>query len=167
MTTTRLVVLSSVNFMLFKKGLLTAVATVLAAAPAHAMAPMSTQMPKLNFDGAHNTTNWMPLVNQSMHAFQAKAAPLASWYGPGFHNQRTANGEIFNAYGLSAAHRSIPMGTRVRVTNLRNGRSVVLRINDYGPTADTGRSIDLSQGAAARIGMISSGVVPVRIEVLR
>jgi len=154
--------------MLFAKTLFcTAISSLFLAAPVQATGLTEAQMPKLNLDGAHNTSDWMPHFRGQVNSLQAKAIPIASWYGPGFHNRRTANGEIFNAYGLSAAHRSIPMGTRVKVTNLRNGRSVVLRINDYGPMAETGRSIDLSQGAASRLGMISSGVAPVRIEVLR
>lgn len=90
----------------------------------------------------------------------------ASWYGPGFHGGRTANGESFNQYAMTAAHRSLPFGTQVRVTNLNNGRSVLVRINDRGPFTG-GRVIDLSKGAASVIGVTSSGVAPVRIDVLR
>lgn len=90
---------------------------------------------------------------------------MASWYGPGFHGNRCANGEIYNQYGLSAAHRTLPFGTRVRVTNLNNDRSVVVRINDRGPFI-RGRIIDLSKGAAQEIGMITSGVAPVKVEIL-
>ena len=89
----------------------------------------------------------------------------ASWYGPGFHGRRTANGEVFNSNALTAAHRSLPFGTKVRVTNMNNGRSVVVRINDRGPFAK-GRIIDLSAGAARTLNMINSGVAPVRVEVL-
>lgn len=91
---------------------------------------------------------------------------IASWYGPGFHGRRTANGERYNQHGLTAAHRYLPFGTRVRVTNLRNGSSVVVRINDRGPYAH-GRIIDLSAGAAKTIGLVWSGVAPVALEVLR
>jgi rare lipoprotein A len=90
---------------------------------------------------------------------------MASWYGPGFHGRRTASGETFNSSSLTAAHRYLPFGTRVRVTNLRNGRSVVVRINDRGPFSG-GRVIDLSRGAAAIIGVFQSGVAPVVLEVL-
>lgn len=89
----------------------------------------------------------------------------ASWYGPGFHGNRTANGERYNQYAMTAAHRSLPFGTEVRVTNANNGRSIVVRINDRGPFIG-GRIIDLSAGAAEAIGMISSGVAPVTVEVL-
>lgn len=89
----------------------------------------------------------------------------ASWYGGKFHGRRTANGERFDMNEMTAAHRSLPFGTRVRVTNERNGRSVVVRINDRGPFVDN-RIIDLSRGAAAAVGMVRTGVAPVRVEVL-
>lgn len=91
---------------------------------------------------------------------------LASWYGPGFHGARTASGEAFNQHDLTAAHRSLPFGTQVRVTNLNNGRSVVVRINDRGPFSG-GRILDLSKGAARVLGVLGSGVAPVRLDVLR
>lgn len=90
----------------------------------------------------------------------------ASWYGPGFHGNRTANGERFNQYALTAAHPYLAFGTQVRVTNNYTGRSVVVRINDRGPYSG-GRIIDLSAGAAEAIGLKSSGVGPVSVEVLR
>jgi rare lipoprotein A len=90
---------------------------------------------------------------------------IASWYGPGFHGRRTANGEVFDQHELTAAHRSLPHGTRVMVTNLTNGRSVEVRINDRGPFI-RGRVIDLSYAAARSIAMIGPGTAPVRIEVL-
>lgn len=90
---------------------------------------------------------------------------MASWYGPGFDGNYSASGEIFNQYALTAAHPSLPFGTHVRVTNMDNGQSVVVRINDRGPYAH-GRIIDLSAGAAQVIGLVSSGVAPVRVDVL-
>lgn len=90
----------------------------------------------------------------------------ASWYGPGFHGNYTANGEVYNQHALTAAHKTLPFGTRVKVTNLYNGRSVVVRINDRGPFIP-GRIIDLSQGAAQLIGVTSSGVAPVRMDILQ
>src|SRR5690606_841766 len=86
----------------------------------------------------------------------------ASSYGPRFHGRKTASGEIFNQHELTAAHRSLPLGTKVKVTNLKNGRSVVVRINDRGPYAK-GRVIDLSRAAAKRLGMLNSGVAQVRV----
>src|SRR5881397_2557051 len=90
---------------------------------------------------------------------------VASWYGPGFHGNRTANGEIYDQYELTAAHPSLPLGTRVMVTNLENGRAVQVRINDRGPFVG-GRAIDLSYAAARTIGMVGPGTVRVRVEVL-
>lgn len=89
----------------------------------------------------------------------------ASWYGPGFYGGRTANGERFTRGTLTAAHRHLPFGTRVRVTNLRNGRSAVVRINDRGPFHGD-RVIDLAHGAADVLGLIDSGIARVRLEVL-
>lgn len=86
----------------------------------------------------------------------------ASWYGPGFHGRRTASGETFNANALTAAHRSLPFGTRVRVVNEKTGRSVVVRINDRGPFI-RGRIIDLAHGAARQLGM--AGVATVALHV--
>jgi rare lipoprotein A len=80
----------------------------------------------------------------------------ASWYGPGFQGRKTANGERYNMGGLTAAHKSLPFGTKLRVTNKRNGKSVVVRINDRGPYVG-GRMLDLSKGAAVQIGMIKTG----------
>jgi rare lipoprotein A len=93
------------------------------------------------------------------------AAGAASWYGQKFHGRRTASGERFDMNGLTAAHRTLPFGTQVRVTNPRNGRSVVVRINDRGPAARS-RVIDLSRGAAETVGIVRSGVAPVTLEVL-
>lgn len=90
---------------------------------------------------------------------------VASWYGPGFHGKRTANGEIFDQHELTAAHPSLPLGSRAVVTNLRNGRAVEVRINDRGPFVG-GRCIDLSYAAARTIDMIGPGTAPVRVEVL-
>src|SRR5437899_10900029 len=90
---------------------------------------------------------------------------VASWYGPGFHGNRTANGEIYDQYELTAAHPSLPLGTRVMVTNLSNGRSVQVRINDRGPFVD-GRAIDLSYAAARVLRMVGPGTARVRIDAL-
>ena len=89
----------------------------------------------------------------------------ASYYGPGFNGRRTASGRIFRQGELTAAHRSWRFGTKVRVTNLRNGRDVVVTITDRGPYV-RGRSLDLSVGAARAIGATGSGVVSVRLDPL-
>ena len=90
----------------------------------------------------------------------------ASWYGGRFHGRKTASGERFDQRALTAAHRTLPFGTRVRVTNLRHGKQVVVRINDRGPWGK-GKIIDLSRAAARKLGMLRAGVVPVEVEVLR
>src|SRR3954471_24541332 len=81
---------------------------------------------------------------------------IASWYGPGFHGKRTANGEVYDQYELTAAHQTLPLGPRVMVTSLSNGRAVEVRINDRGPFVG-GRVIDLSYAAASVIGMLGPG----------
>lgn len=87
----------------------------------------------------------------------------ASWYGPGFHGRKTANGEIFDMYKITAAHKTLPFGTRVRITY--KGKSIIVRINDRGPYIK-GRDIDLSYAAAKELGMLEEGVVKVRIRIL-
>ena len=95
---------------------------------------------------------------------------LASYYGPGFHGERTASGEVFDQREMVAAHRTLPLGTVVRVTNLENGRSVVLRVIDRGPYGANyrkGTIIDVSKGAARRLRFLEDGLVRVKVEVLR
>jgi rare lipoprotein A len=89
----------------------------------------------------------------------------ASWYGEPHHGQKTASGEIYDMRQFTAAHRTLPMGTRLVVTNLRNGRSVEVRVNDRGPVA-AGRIIDLSYAAAEELGALSDGIFPVRVRVV-
>jgi rare lipoprotein A len=89
---------------------------------------------------------------------------IASWYGPGFHGKKTANGERFEQDGLTAAHCCWPFGLRMKVTLLSTGRSVVVRLNDRMPHNRKGRILDLSRGAARRIGLIGPGTGRVRIE---
>ena len=89
----------------------------------------------------------------------------ASWYGKAHHGRRTASGQIYDMYQLTAAHPTLPLGARVLVTNLNNGRSVEVRVNDRGPTV-VGRIIDLSYAAARQLGAVWEGVIPVRLRVL-
>jgi rare lipoprotein A len=90
---------------------------------------------------------------------------VASWYGPGFHGQTTSNGETYDQYGMTAAHRTWPLGTRVRVTNEQNGRSVIVRINDRGPFVGD-RILDLSYAAATQLDMVQGGTGLVTLEPL-
>jgi rare lipoprotein A len=91
---------------------------------------------------------------------------IASYYGSKFHKKRTANGEIFNMYKVSAAHKTYPLGTKVKVTNLENGKSIKLIINDRGPFAKS-RILDLSYKAARKLDFVNQGTTKVRIDVIR
>jgi rare lipoprotein A len=107
----------------------------------------------------------MPSAPNGLRQLASAATGQASWYGPGFYGNRTANGEVFRPGTYTAAQRSLPFGTRVKVTNLNNGRSTVVRINDRGPFVG-GRIIDLAHGAASDLGVTASGVATVRLEVM-
>ncbi len=92
---------------------------------------------------------------------------IASYYSEEFHGRKTASGEIFDMYKISAAHRDYPLGTVVKVTNLKNNKSVILRINDRGPfVKEQERIIDLSYGAAKELGFVLEGTTLVKVEVL-
>lgn len=103
--------------------------------------------------------------NLQVHAHAPTISGIASWYGPGFHGRTTANGERYNMNALTAAHKTLKFGTKVKVTNNTNGKSVVVRINDRGPYIGS-RVIDLSRSAADAIDMIGPGTANVTIEVL-
>ncbi|MRI83263.1 MAG: septal ring lytic transglycosylase RlpA family lipoprotein [Nitratiruptor sp.] len=90
---------------------------------------------------------------------------VASWYGSDFHGKKTSSGEVYNMYELTAAHKTFPMNTMVKVTNLNNGKSVIVRVNDRGPFVKD-RIIDLSYAAAKRLGMLDTGTAPVELEIL-
>jgi rare lipoprotein A len=91
---------------------------------------------------------------------------IASWYGPGFDGNLTANGEVYDMNGVSAAHKTLPFGTVVRVVELDTGRSIVVRINDRGPFVE-GRIIDLSKGAAEQLGIVNKGITKVGLRIVR
>lgn len=111
----------------------------------------------------HSTGTHRPAFNGGGPAWTQSGR--VSWYGPGFHGRRTASGEIFDTNALTMAHRTLPLGSRVRVTNLANGRSIVLRVNDRGPYV-RGRIGDLSRAAATRLGFVEGGVVRARIDLI-
>ena len=100
------------------------------------------------------------------HQVVATETGEASWYGERFHGRRTASGESFDMHAFTAAHRRLPFGTLCRVTSLRSGRSVIVRINDRGPWSKR-RVIDVSRAAAEVLGLILAGHLPVRVDVLR
>lgn len=121
-------------------------------------------------DGPANTG---PRVGHAGNTY-ASAAPvarqydlvgIASWYGKRYHGRRTASGEVYNMYQMTAAHPSLPFGTRVVVTNLENGRSAVVRINDRGPFV-RGRIIDVSRTAASQLGFLGKGLTRVGVRVV-
>ena len=90
---------------------------------------------------------------------------VSSWYGPNFHGKLTANGEVYDMYGVTAAHKTLTLNTVVRVTNLDNGKSLILRINDRGPYVD-GRILDCSFGAAKKLGFHEQGTANVEIKII-
>lgn len=91
---------------------------------------------------------------------------IASWYGPGFDGNLTSNGEVYDMNGISAAHKTLPFGTIVRVVEFSTGKSIVVRINDRGPFIE-GRIIDLSKGAARQLGIIDKGITKVGLRIIR
>ncbi|MEA5470672.1 septal ring lytic transglycosylase RlpA family protein [Spirulina sp. 06S082] len=99
------------------------------------------------------------------YSVQSEQRGMASWYGGYFHGRRSASGERYNQNAMTAAHKTLPFGTQVRVTNLNNGQTAIVRINDRGPFV-RGRIIDLSRAAASSLGMLGSGVAPVKVEIL-
>jgi len=112
---------------------------------------------------SHDTVEPVELVQPSeAPGAQLVDQGLASWYGDRFHGRRTASGESFDMRDLTAAHKTLPFGTSVRVRNLDNGREVVVRINDRGPFSES-RVIDLSHAAASALGMVRRGVVKVQV----
>lgn len=111
------------------------------------------------------TSQMRPEPPRKIHTIEKTIYGVASWYGKEFHGRPTASGERFNMYEYTAAHRSWPFGTVVRVTNLRNNHQAVVRINDRGPFA-RGREIDLSYVAARDLRMLDTGLEKVRLEIL-
>jgi rare lipoprotein A len=102
-------------------------------------------------------------VNTSAVEYINRGTIKASWYGPKFHGKITANGEVYDQMALTAAHKSLSFGTLLKVTNPKNGRSVIVRINDRGPYIE-GRDLDLSKGAAIELGILAKGVARVKIQ---
>ncbi len=145
-------------------------------APAQAGSLTATQAPgsSVAIRAADFPSNWERFVDEirtvpTASNLVASAGRVttgeASWYGPGFFGNRTASGEVLRPGTLTAAHRTLPFGTMVRVTNLWNGRSAVVRINDRGPFHGR-RVIDLAHGAAKELGLTASGIADVKLEVL-
>ena len=109
----------------------------------------------------HKQRNKKLSFNKSKKVFKG----ISSYYGPKFHGKLTANGEIFDMYGVTAAHKELPFNTTVRVTNENNDKSILIRINDRGPYVGN-RILDCSFGAAKKLGFVGEGTAPVKIEVI-
>ena len=105
-------------------------------------------------------------ADRSLVEFVDKGSMKASWYGPGFHGQKTANGEVYDQNSFTAAHKSLKFGTLLKITNLKNSKSVVVRINDRGPYIH-GRDLDLSKAAALELGMVRKGVAKIKVEEIK
>lgn len=128
----------------------------------------SAMMPLLFVAACNTTASNDPSITGSISQTNIEAGNAfqrgtASWYGPGFHGRKTASGERFNSYDMTAAHRSLPFGTRLKVTNETNGRSVVVRVNDRGPFAHR-RIIDLAKGPAQALGLTNAGTAYVSLQ---
>ena len=102
-------------------------------------------------------------VSQSILSYTDKGTMIASWYGPKFHGKLTANGEIYDQMAFTAASKKLKFGTLLKITNLRNDKSVIVRINDRGPYVK-GRNLDLSKASALALGMMHRGVIKVKVE---
>ena len=125
-------------------------------------APATTKKQKNKYKKEDNKKkNNKSSFNKSKKVYKG----ISSFYGPKFHGKLTANGEIFDMYGVTAAHKEFPFNTVVRVTNENNGKSLIIRINDRGPYVD-GRILDCSFGAAKKLGFVGDGTAPVKIEIL-
>jgi rare lipoprotein A len=105
-------------------------------------------------------------ADRSLVEFVDKGNMKASWYGPGFHGRKTANGEVYDQNSFTAAHKSLKFGTLLKITNLKNNKSVVIRINDRGPYIH-GRDLDLSKAAASELGMVRKGVAKLKVEEIK
>ena len=139
---------------------------------ARSVVPKATAKPKaqpivLRKGGGFYSADMMYQVRGAVYASDAdefySAEGLASWYGPGFHGKRTANGEVYDMHALTAAHKTLPLPSIARVTNLDNGQTVLVRINDRGPFSGD-RIIDLSHASALALGTATSGVGRVQVE---
>jgi rare lipoprotein A len=145
-------------------------AALLSSAPAEAVGPESPRLQSLEEAVAalpeSVDVSMAQKVEAVEQAFDGAGQGVASYYGRELAGNRTATGERFDPAGLTAAHRTLPLGTKLRVTNLGNGRSVIVRVNDRGPFT-RGRILDVSLAAAREIGMVAAGHAQVRLEIVR
>lgn len=123
----------------------------------------TTEIKKVATKSQYKTRGQCYTVMKSSKNYEEKG--VASWYGKKFHRKRTSSGERYNMYKMTAAHKTLPLSTRVLVTNLKNGRKIIVKVNDRGPFIDN-RLIDLSYSAAKKLGMVRSGTAPVSVKAL-
>jgi rare lipoprotein A len=140
------------------------VAALVLAAPARPAAEAQPEAAAAAFQPAPRKPSNLKACRPARPAYDRRGT--ASWYGPALHGETTASGEPFDMDALTAAHRTLPFGTRVKVTNLKNGRAVVLTVNDRGPFA-AGRLIDVSRRAARDLGFLEHDLTKVRVEAVR
>lgn len=117
-------------------------------------------------DDVVSAENETVTADRSLVDYVEMGTMKASWYGPGFHGRKTANGELYDQMSYTAAHKSLKFGTLLKITNLRNNKSVVVRINDRGPYVQ-GRDLDLSKASALALGMVKRGVVRIKVEEIK
>jgi peptidoglycan lytic transglycosylase len=128
------------------------------------MLPLNSETIKENSITIENTIENVPVLNENVNVkLDDMGTMKASWYGPRFHGRLTANGEIYDQMGYTAAHKSLPFGTLLKLTNPKTNKSVVVRINDRGPYIP-GRKIDLSKKVAMELGAFTNGVVKLKVE---
>lgn len=117
-------------------------------------------------DDVVSAENETVTADRSLVDYVEMGTMKASWYGPGFHGRKTANGELYDQMSYTAAHKSLKFGTLLKITNLRNNKSVVVRINDRGPYVE-GRDLDLSKASALALGMVKRGVIRIKVEEIK
>lgn len=125
----------------------------------------TSEIPTTNAEEISSETK-DPVADPNLVEYSDLGIMKASWYGPKFHGRQTANGEIFDQMSYTAAHKSLKFGTLLKVTNPRNGKSIVVRINDRGPYIE-GRDLDLSKAAALELGLMRRGVAKLKVEELK
>jgi len=129
--------------------------------------PTKSEITNKNLSAFENQSEDATLISQNVNVKYYNLGMMkASWYGPRFHGRLTANGEIYDQMGYTAAHKNLPFGTLLKLTNLKTNKSVVVRINDRGPYIP-GRKIDLSKKVAMELGAFQHGVVKLKVEKIK
>ena len=124
-----------------------------------------TPSPRYSSDFSNSSSNNKKTKKSTKINYKKQEIGVSSYYGTQFHGNLTANGEVFDMYGVTAAHKTLPLGTVARITNLDNDKSIILRINDRGPYIN-GRILDCSYGAALKLDFITSGTAKVKIDII-